>query len=129
MVWNKGLKGEEYKKHYSRGMGGQFKKGTDGWNKGKTGVYSQETRLKMRIIKLKNGYIDKKGYRMLRILGRHVFEHQLVWELNYGEIPKGYDIHHINGNKLDNKIDNLEILTKSEHTKKHWRDGKKHSFH
>lgn len=30
-----------------------------------------------------------------------------------------YDVHHINQNKLDNRIENLEILTRSEHQKLH----------
>ena len=34
--WNKNLKGEEYKKHFKNGMGGQFKKGNIPWTKGKT---------------------------------------------------------------------------------------------
>jgi len=45
--------------------------------------------------------------------------HRYIYEMHYGEIPKGYEIHHKDGNKLNNNIDNLEILTKSEHTKLH----------
>jgi hypothetical protein len=29
------------------------------------------------------------------------------------------DVHHINENKLDNRIENLEVLSKSDHAKKH----------
>ena len=36
-----------------------------------------------------------------------------------GEIPKGMDIHHKNLNKLDNRIENLQMMTKSEHQKLH----------
>lgn len=34
-------------------------------------------------------------------------------------VPRGYDIHHKNGDHFDNSIDNLELLTKSEHGKIH----------
>lgn len=45
--------------------------------------------------------------------------HRYVWEKERGKIPSGYDIHHINENKADNRIENLECLSKSEHTRKY----------
>ena len=44
--------------------------------------------------------------------------HRYVWEYYYGKIPMGNDLHHINHDKTDNRIENLEIYTKSEHAKK-----------
>ncbi len=41
--------------------------------------------------------------------------HRYVWEYYNGPIPEGWDIHHKNGKKGDNRIENLEIFTKSEH--------------
>ena len=43
--------------------------------------------------------------------------HRLVYETFVGEIPKGhkYHIHHINGNKQDNKVENLVLHTAKEH--------------
>ena len=41
--------------------------------------------------------------------------HRVVWEEHYGKIPKGMEIHHINGNKTDNRIDNLELIIHKEH--------------
>jgi hypothetical protein len=43
--------------------------------------------------------------------------HRYVWENERGKIPIGFDIHHINGKKDDNRIENLECLSKSEHTR------------
>lgn len=40
--------------------------------------------------------------------------HRFVWECHRGEIPEGLIINHINGDKRDNCIDNLEVVTHSE---------------
>lgn len=45
--------------------------------------------------------------------------HRLIYENTYGEIPKGYVIHHINENKLDNSISNLEAITRESHNSHH----------
>lgn len=41
--------------------------------------------------------------------------HRLVAEHFIGEIPKGYHVHHKDGNRQNNRVDNLEII----HPKKH----------
>lgn len=46
-------------------------------------------------------------------------EHRLVWIKNNGEIPKGMVIHHIDGNKRNNDIHNLMLMSRSEHTSLH----------
>ena len=52
-------------------------------------------------------------------------KHRVVWEKHNGKIPKGYVIHHKNGNKKDNSISNLECLSPKEHGKRHWKKGRK----
>ena len=48
-----------------------------------------------------------------------ILMHRFVYENEIGPIPKGYDIHHIDEDKANNKIENLECLSKSDHTKKY----------
>ena len=43
-------------------------------------------------------------------------EHRVVWERVHGELPKGMVVHHINGIKNDNRIENLIAMPKRLHT-------------
>lgn len=45
--------------------------------------------------------------------------HRYIWQKYNGEIPKGYDIHHIDHNKDNNEINNLELLVREEHKARH----------
>jgi hypothetical protein len=71
-----------------------------------------------------NGYKftkdDKTGYYLSsNIDGKRYRLHRYVWEYYNGEIPKGYHVHHKDHNKNNNEINNLELLTKKEHSKRH----------
>ena len=48
-----------------------------------------------------------------------ILMHKYVWEYYNGKIPSGYDIHHIDGNKANNDISNLQLLTREEHKRLH----------
>ena len=39
----------------------------------------------------------------------------LVYEIFNGKRPKGMSIHHIDGDKLNDRLDNLQLLTNAEH--------------
>src|ERR1700722_9087610 len=45
--------------------------------------------------------------------------HQEIWKAANGPIPLFCEIHHRDGNPLNNQLDNLECLTKSEHESAH----------
>ena len=46
--------------------------------------------------------------------------HRYVWTKYNGDIPKGFDIHHKDGDKNHNDLENLELLSRSDHLKLHW---------
>lgn len=78
--------------------------------------------------KRKIGRISR-GYIMVGDYGLH----RLLWMVaNQAEIPEGYDIHHIDGNRSNNSINNLELIEQSTHRSEHNKGninwlGKKHT--
>ena len=63
---------------------------------------------------------EKTGYYLNSTL--RIRMHQYVWACEKGEIPKGYHVHHKDGDKSNNDISNLELLTANEHSQKHWEE-------
>lgn len=68
----------------------------------------------MSLTNKKNWYLSfrafdrNKKYKTLRV-------HVVVAETFIGEVPKGYHVHHKDGNKQNNSVQNLEILSAREH--------------
>ena len=53
------------------------------------------------------GYVEKRdGYRRVSHRNRIYMAHRVVWLLQHGDWPE-YEIDHINGDKDDNRIENL----------------------
>lgn len=66
--------------------------------------------------------MSDKAYSHRRIGGRTGklrLAHHIVWESVNGPIPDGMEIHHIDENKKNNDIENLMLLSYSDHQKMH----------
>ena len=62
-------------------------------------------------------YTRQKNGRYIGSYGKIL--HREIWKRFNGEIPKGYVVHHIDGDPSNNKIENLQIMTQSEHIMLH----------
>lgn len=70
----------------------------------------------MRTYPTPRGSITPFGYRRITCRDRKKrFEHVIVWERHHGPVPPGMELHHVNGDKLDNRIENLMLVNHLEH--------------
>jgi hypothetical protein len=56
---------------------------------------------------------NKGGYLVGEIGGIAIYAHRVLWALVHGEWPDG-EIDHINGNRRDNRLENLRLVTTQE---------------
>lgn len=61
-----------------------------------------------------------KGYVVLSNNGNVIFEHRAVMETHLGrKLTDDEVVHHINGDKTDNRLENLQLMTRGEHSTMH----------
>lgn len=59
---------------------------------------------------------DGSGYRQGRIFGKAFRAHRVAWAITHGEWPS-YEIDHINGDRSDNRINNLREASRMENAR------------
>lgn len=75
-------------------------------------VYSKRNEKYLKLNRNKGGYLRVSLYKNKK--GRTFKLHRLVWMTLKGEIPQGLEINHIDENKENNSIENLELVTHKE---------------
>lgn len=69
-------------------------------------------------IKHSAGYIVRTGNKKRELEHRVLIEQMLGRQLTRHEV-----VHHVNGDVTDNRLENLRIMSQSEHIKLHWNEG------
>lgn len=76
----------------------------------------------------KNIRKNKNGYVVIKVDSRWVLQHRFLMELKIGRKLKSNEaVHHINGIKDDNRIENLKLVENSEHATYQNNNSKKKS--
>lgn len=65
------------------------------------------------------GYIAKTGYGMIGVNGRAVYAHRVAYELEFGPIPIGMDLHHVCRNRWCVNPAHLVPVTRLAHRRRH----------
>lgn len=77
--------------------------------------------------KLHPTFYNRRGYEVIKcgVNDKHVEHHRLLATLLVDDLSEldGMHVHHENGVRWDNRLENLGILSVSDHTKEHHRNG------
>jgi hypothetical protein len=92
-----------------RGRHGHHARGsrTGRWNGGR--IVSSHGYVKLRVGR-SHPLADPNGY---------AYEHRLVLAAAGVEVPVGFVIHHLNHDKTDNRMENLAVLPRGDHSREH----------
>ena len=123
---------KNYRKNHklNSGLSGQFKKGHVAHNKGKKQIeyMSQESIERTKETRFKKGNkpknyrpigserITKDGYIEVKVSDPNKWEtkNKIIYKQYFGDIPKGHKVIYADGNKLNNDINNLILVSDNE---------------
>ena len=71
----------------------------------------------------KKFYQDKKTGYWISTTSPRVRAHVWVWKYHHNLIPKGWHVHHRDENKSNNSIENLTIMSVSDHVSHHFKNN------
>jgi len=60
------------------------------------------------------GAVNSRGYLGIQLSSKNYKVHQIVWIMHFGNIPENLIIDHIDGNKINNNLNNLRLVTNSQ---------------
>lgn len=80
-------------------------------------LFNRTTRSRLAKKGQKSGFVDSNGYTYIGFRGAMIKAHRIIWEMHYGEIPTGFEIDHIDGNRNNNLLSNLRMVTRAENLK------------
>lgn len=55
--------------------------------------------------------VHKRGYYISSVNNIPILVHRMIWIMHFGNIPPDKNIDHINGDKQDNRLENLRLTT------------------
>lgn len=102
--------------------------------KGKKRIFTEEWKENISIarnswsnVNAKGRTLKPSGYiELTRGVYKYKSEHKLIMETKLGrKLRKEEVVHHIDGNKTNNSLDNLQLMTRSEHSSHHAKENYK----
>tara|TARA_R110000764_G_scaffold141432_1_gene229526 strand:+ start:120 stop:572 length:453 start_codon:yes stop_codon:yes gene_type:complete len=64
------------------------------------------------------GTIKTNGYVHVQLFNKKYYAHRIIWTMFNTVIPKGMQVDHINNNRSDNRIENLQLVTNKQNSQR-----------